>query len=85
MGLCREAYKQYLGNPTESLKAKLKETYEKVPKHERRYVGNMDVKDIEIRMILYGEREIDSWSHYQVSKEIGLETPKNDISRTKGT
>lgn len=71
---CREIYKLYKENPTQELKAKLKDAYEAIPEQNRRFVlGDMDVKDIPIRMIIYGEEEIENWSHWQVSKEMGIE------------
>lgn len=71
---CREVYKLYQDNPTEELRAKLKQAYEAIPEHNRRYVlADMDVKDVPIRMIIYGEEEIENWSHWQVSKEMGID------------
>lgn len=73
--LCRALYKQYVEHPTERLKEQLKEAYEGISKHERRYVGDMDVKDTAVRMIIYGEQEIENWFHYQVAKQMGEELP----------
>ena len=81
--ICREAYKDYLENPTIRNKEKLKETYENVPEHQRMYVGDMDIKDTEVRMIIYGEQEIENWSHYRLAKELGEELPSIKIPKTR--
>jgi len=81
--LCREIYQQYMNDPTETLKEKLKEAYENIPEHERMYVGDMDIKDTAVRMIIYGEQEIENWSHYQVVKEMGEELPSISIPKPK--
>ncbi|MFC5044677.1 hypothetical protein ACFSTE_22515 [Aquimarina hainanensis] len=81
--LCREIYQKYMGNPTVRLKEELKEAYENIPEHERMYVGDMDVKDTAVRMIIYGEQEIENWSHYQVAKEMGEELPSISIPKPK--
>ncbi len=81
--LCRIAHNEYLENPTEELKSKLKIAYENIPEHQRMYVGDMDTKDMEVRMIIYGENEIEDWSHYQVSKMNGEELPTIKIPKTK--
>ena len=47
------------------------------------YVGDMDVKDTAVRMIIYGEQEIENWSHYQVAKERGEELPTINIPNPK--
>jgi hypothetical protein len=76
---CMRAYRHYLAEQTsETLKA-LREKYEAVPAHLRIYCGDMDVKDIPIRMILYGKGEIENWSHYQASKQLGEKLPSIDI------
>jgi hypothetical protein len=54
--ICQKLFKEYIKNPTEENKTKLKEAYENIPKHNRIYVlGDMDVDDIPIRIIIYGE------------------------------
>jgi hypothetical protein len=71
--LCRQAYKEFQENKTEEARAKLRAAYEAIPEHNRRYVlGDMDVRDIPIRMIIYGEDEIEKWSHRIASKQLGL-------------
>ncbi|NIG55791.1 hypothetical protein [Chitinophaga sp. Cy-1792] len=73
--ICIAAYDAYLNHPTAENKEQLRIAYENVPEHHRMYVGDMDTKDIEVRMIIYGEQEIENWSHYQVSKAIGAALP----------
>lgn len=81
--LCTDIYQQYMDSPTETLKGKLKDAYENIPEHERMYVGDMDVKDTVVRMIIYGEQEIENWSHYQVAKEMGEKLPYINIPKPK--
>lgn len=50
---CRDAYYLYLENPTEFYREKLREKYERVPEHERMYLGDMDSKDWDYQRILY--------------------------------
>lgn len=75
IGLCVEALKQYMKNPTMETLDELREKYESVPSHLRMYCGDMDTKDIPIRMILYGEDEIKNWSHYQIAVGMGEQPP----------
>ncbi len=77
--VCRNAYQEYLNNPTETLKEKLKIAYENVPEHQSMYIGDMDTRDIAVRMIVYGEQEIENWSHYAVAEAMGEELPTIDI------
>lgn len=75
---CRAAYKAFLNMQTEVAKELLKRAYESIPKHNRRYVlRNMDVKDIPIRMILYGKDEVEKWSHRIASRQLGIEPLPN--------
>jgi hypothetical protein len=70
---CRAAYGAFQKEQTEANRGELKRAYESVPEHLRRYVlGDMDVKDFPIRMIIYGEDEIEKWSHRIASRELGL-------------
>ena len=55
--LCKEAYFEYLANPYDYTKEKLRKAYEAVPEHERMYLGNMDYKDWDIRRILYSNEK----------------------------
>ncbi|NNV57825.1 DUF7638 domain-containing protein [Limnovirga soli] len=73
--ICRQAHEKYLKNPTLENKEQLRVAYENVPDHQKIYVGDMDTKDIEVRMIIYGEQEIQNWSHYILAKEMGEELP----------
>jgi hypothetical protein len=72
---CVEAYAAYKAQPTVSHKETLRQTYEQVPDHLRSYVGDMDIGDTEVRMILYGEQEMEEWSHYQAAQARGEELP----------
>ncbi|WP_338767496.1 hypothetical protein WAF17_05935 [Bernardetia sp. ABR2-2B] len=80
---CIKIHQQYTANPTNDLREQLKEAYENIPEHERAYVGDMDVKDTIIRMIIYGEQEIENWSHYQLAKRMGEELPSISIPKPK--
>jgi hypothetical protein len=75
LDLCRKAYEAYVETPTTSRKEALRTAYERVPDHLRGYVGDMDTRDTQVRMILYGEQEIEGWSHYQVAQALGEELP----------
>jgi hypothetical protein len=44
-----------------------------VPEHKRMYVGDMDTKDVGVRMILFGDQEIEGWSHRAVARTQGIE------------
>ncbi|MCF6405216.1 hypothetical protein L3C95_20095 [Chitinophaga filiformis] len=79
--ICIQAYKNYVENPTVENKEHLKISYENVPEHERMYLGDMDTKDIPIRMIIYGEQEIENWSHYRVAKLQGKKLPEIRIPK----
>ncbi|NEN86903.1 DUF7638 domain-containing protein [Paenibacillus elgii] len=50
---CREAYYRYLEYPSDYSREKLKELYELIPEHERRYLGDMDSKDSDYVRIIY--------------------------------
>jgi hypothetical protein len=76
---CRQVYEEYLETPNRDLKDLLKTAYEKIPTHERRYVGDMDTKDTGVRMVIYGKQAIENWSHYQVAKQMGDELPSINI------
>ncbi|CAA6696726.1 MULTISPECIES: hypothetical protein [unclassified Lentimonas] len=70
--ICLEAYQAYLSEPTQENKEALRIAYEAVPRYERAYLGDQDVKDIPIRMAIYGEDEIENWSHRKAAKQMGL-------------
>jgi len=71
--ICLQAYQEFQKTKTEEARAKLRTAYEAVPEHNRRYVlHDMDVKDFPIRMIIYGETEVESWPHRIAAKHLGL-------------
>jgi hypothetical protein len=70
---CMKAYLHFQSEQSEEARQFLKETYEAVPEHYRRFIlGDMDVKDIPIRMIIYGEGEIENWSHRLVARQLDI-------------
>jgi hypothetical protein len=81
--ICRQALEDYRENPTIANRDKLRGAYESIAEHERLYVGDMDTKDIEVRMIIYGEHEIENWSHYQLAKERGEDLPSIKVQKAK--
>jgi len=72
MDKCQKALEQFQNEQSEEARQLLKKTYEAVPEHLRRLFGDMDVKDIPIRMIIYGEDEIEKWSHRLVARQQGM-------------
>ncbi len=52
---CIDAHRAYREDPTREHREALREAYEAVPEHLRRYCGDMDSKDGPIRRILYGD------------------------------
>lgn len=50
---CRDAYYQYLEDPTDYYRQQLKIKYELVPEHERMFLGDMDRKDSDFQRIIY--------------------------------
>ncbi|HKQ72547.1 MAG TPA: hypothetical protein VJ810_02390 [Blastocatellia bacterium] len=68
---CRECYEAFLAAPTVANREALREAYEAVPEHNRAYLGDMDTKDVPIRMIIYGKQELENWSHRIVASELG--------------
>lgn len=50
---CIDAYHQYLVEPDDWHREKLRAAYEAVPEHERMYLGDMDTKDGDFIRILY--------------------------------
>jgi hypothetical protein len=81
---CYTAYENYNANPSESTRAALKVEYEAVPEHIRPFLGDMDVKDIPIRMIIYGDAELESWSHRVAARQLGVEPlPTITVRRPK--
>jgi hypothetical protein len=78
---CRAAFDAYLAQPSEAGRQTLKQAYENIPEHNRQYVGDMDTKDVGVRMIIYGEHEIESWSHRLVARAEGLPLPTISVPR----
>jgi hypothetical protein len=72
---CRTALRDYMDQPSEAGRQTLKQAYEEIPEHNRHYVGDMDTKDVEVRMIIYGEQEIEKWSHRVVARAHRLPLP----------
>ena len=67
--ICIKAWEDWNKDKTEENRLKLKEAYETVPERKQRYLlGSMDVKDIPIRMAIYGDQEKEKWSHRIVGK-----------------
>jgi hypothetical protein len=79
--LCRQAYAAYIAKPTVTYQDLLRTAYERVPEHLRAYVGDMDTRDTAVRMIVYGEQEIEGWSHYQVAQARGEELPTINLPK----
>lgn len=50
---CIRAYHQYLVEPSDFYKERLREAYEAVPEHERCFLGDMDSRDTDFIRILY--------------------------------
>ncbi len=76
---CMDAHQAYLADQTIATLDELQRAYDAVPEHLRMYCGDMDTKDIPIRMILYGEEQIEHWSHYQVAKARGMTLPTIEV------
>jgi hypothetical protein len=76
---CMSAFRAYVVEQSVGNLNALRQKYETVPEHLRMYCGDMDVKDIPIRMILYGKKEIEHWSHYLMAKQLGEVLPSIDI------
>jgi hypothetical protein len=72
---CRSAYEEYLHGPTVARRDALRLAYESVPEHRRMYVGDMDTKDVAVRMIVYGDQEIEHWSHRLVARAGEMQLP----------
>jgi hypothetical protein len=72
---CEKAYQVFQADQSETARQALKEAYEAVPEHKRSAIlHDMDTKDIPIRMIIYGEDEIENWSHRVVARQQGMKT-----------
>ena len=54
VAICRKCFAAYEHNPSPTAKHALRVAYEAVPRHLRRYCGNVDLRDSPIRAVLYG-------------------------------
>lgn len=78
----REALTAYQQQKTPEAKEKLRVAYEAVPDYERVYLlGDQDAKDIPIRVLLYGEQEVEKWPHRAAAKQVGATPPSIDAER----
>lgn len=50
---CLQAYHEYLVNPSEWNRRRLKDAYEAVPEYERMYLGDMETRDYDFQRIIY--------------------------------
>jgi hypothetical protein len=78
---CRLAFDEYMEAPSVERREVLKVAYEAIPEHNRIFVGDMDTKDIPVRMIIYGDGEVENWSHRLVAKSQGLSLPTITVPR----
>jgi len=53
---CRDAWQEYLANPSDVRREQLKAAYEEVPRHNRLWLGGFEEKDIPIRKVIYGDQ-----------------------------
>ena len=68
--VCYEAFKLYQQNPSKENLDILKANYESIPDHNKQFVlGDMDVDDIPIRVILYGEAEYEKSDKARAQKQ----------------
>lgn len=82
--ICREAYQHYLDEPTVATRRLLRQAYEAVPEHHRMFVGDQDTKDVAVRMVIYGDQEIEGWSHRMVARGLGdEELPTIEVPKPK--
>lgn len=52
---CARIFEEYKQKPTTKKRQELKEAYEAIPEHQRRFVGDMDTKDYKVRQVIYGD------------------------------
>jgi hypothetical protein len=75
---CRAAYEAYLAEPTVANRERVRVTYEAIPPHNRMYVlRDQDVKDVPVRMVIYGRGVIEGWTHRAVARLFG--TPDDQL------
>lgn len=78
---CLAVLRAYKDAPTEENKARLREAYEAIPSHNRHFIlGDMDLKDLPIRLIVYGPQEIEGWSHRAASRKQRMPLPDIDVT-----
>jgi len=58
---CKHLFNLYKQQPTEELKTELQTAYEAIPLHQRIFVGDMDTKDYEVRLAIYGDKVKKEW------------------------
>jgi len=68
--ICRAELKAYLDNQSEENREKLKIAYENIPEHLRRNVlEDMDLDDMPIRVILYGEEGVSEKIKFDIFRD----------------
>jgi len=80
---CQGAWEEYNQNPTKQTREKLRIAYENVHVSDRKFICGMDLKDIPIRMVLFGEQEIENWSHRIAAGQMGLPLPTIKVKKPK--
>ncbi|MBL7785312.1 MAG: hypothetical protein JNM36_05360 [Chitinophagales bacterium] len=75
---CARIFEEYKQNPTNALKNKLKIAYESIPVHLRAFVGSIDTKDYEVRLILYGDI-----AKKEFEERYGMKYPYDDMPLPK--
>jgi len=78
-----QLFAEYCEDPTREALERVRAAYEAVPPGLRCFCGDQDVKDIPIRIALYGEQEIERWSHYAYAKSKGERLPSIDVPKPK--
>ena len=81
--ICVQSFATYTENPTPETLEALRLAYENVPESQQVFCGDQDVKDTPIRIALYGDKEIENWSHWQVSKSQGETPPTINVPKIK--
>lgn len=73
---CARIFELYKQTPTKALREGLRDAYEAVPKHQRMFVGTMDTKDYEVRLVIYGDIVKKEWEDY-----YGYDYPYEDMPK----
>ncbi len=79
--ICIDVFEVFKEGPTQENLDRLRQAYENVPQHDRMFCGGQDEKDIPIRIALYGEQEIENWSHWQAAKAQGYKAPTINVPK----